>query len=810
MFGFIWKKDYIHPFIIWTLLLLWYLIFADKFFSAPQSKLDNFVTEQSFWFFNQPPKQIENITIVAIDEASRRHLNLKWPWKRSITARLIRDIASYSPEVIGLDIVFSGKSEEEEDKALISALRSHPKVVLSYVLHRNFEEKPAKGFIKATSSMGFLNKPLEGGVVDKARTFYAYDEKQVAFSLEVEILLSYLGLDKAQLRIDGQGIFLNDELLVPSQKGILPLNYLVHPSKFKIIPASSVLEKKVNPVDLKDKIVLVGATDPLIHDQYPTPLGVWPGVTIVANSLVMLLSKRFVHGASAGQNFLFLLFLGLPIIFINRRSNFLSNTLMTIFILVLTYFSFLYLRARDMHFSYMLILFSATTAYIVPNLYKYLNLLYLSNRLKNLAIIDPLTGFYSLRFFLLLLDEKLKRRQDLVFVGLRIGNYKRLTLGLSFERIKLLTRIFGEHVQSQVKNHFKTSIFSRLSNDTLGVVIEDARKEEIEGFFRAFFEKTKGIGWQLDEERTIISLQGCLIHKSKSKTGRSDNLLYQMEDSFRKIQEDQMLVGELEELVGGEGKARSNDILDFIAYDWEERNKDLEKGLREILEANKRLDRLNWGTLTALARAIDAKSDWTAGHSERVTKLALNIGRILGLTQEELDNLHRAGLLHDIGKIGTPAELIDKSERLTAEEQQIVNEHPSIGERILEPIEAYADIIPIVRQHHEWFNGKGYPDGLSGEAINLGARILAVADVYDALSSERPYRAAMDPDQALQIIKENSGSHFDPVVVDAFFDFIEQDRKAKEALALKVRPFPKQTSRTAKAQVIEGRSSITQ
>ena len=793
MFGSIRKKDYFHPFVIWLLLLLWYLIFANKFFTAPQSKLDNFVKEQSFWFFNQPPKEAENITIVAIDEASRRHLNLKWPWKRSITAKLIRHIASYSPVVIGLDIVFSGRSGKEEDEELIAALKSHPKVVLSYVFHNNFEEKPIKNFMDSTSAIGFLNKPLHGGIVDKTRTFYAHDERNVAFSLEAEILFSYLGIDKAQVRTNGQGIFLNDELLVPSQKGILPLNYLVHPSRFKIIPASSVLERKVNPLDLKDKIVLVGATDPLIHDQYPTPLGLWPGVSIVANSLVMLLSKRFVHVASGGQNFLFLFLLGLPIIFINRRSNFLSNTLVWIFILILTYFSFLYLRARDMHFSYLLILFSATTAYIVPNLYKYLNLIYLSNRLKNLAIIDPFTGFYSLRFFLLLLDEKLKRRQELLFVGLRIENYKRLTLGLNFEQIKLLTRIFGEHVQSQVKKHFKTSIFSRISNDTLGVVIEEASIEEVECFLRAFLEKTKAIGWQLDEEKISISLQGCLIRKSKSKTGRSDNLLYQMENSFRKIQKDQMLVVELEELGSGEGKARSNDILDFIAYDWEERNKDLEKGLKEILEANKRLDRLNWGTLTALARAIDAKSDWTAGHSERVTKLALNMGRILGLNQEELDNLHRAGLLHDIGKIGTPAELIDKSERLTLEEQQIVNEHPSIGERILEPIEAYAEIIPIVRQHHEWFNGKGYPDGLAGEAINLGARILAVADVYDALSSERPYRAAMDPDEALQIIKDHSGSHFDPVVVDAFFAFIEQDRVVQKALAPKVRPFPKQT-----------------
>jgi len=226
----------------------------------------------------------------------------------------------------------------------------------------------------------------------------------------------------------------------------------------------------------------------------------------------------------------------------------------------------------------------------------------------------------------------------------------------------------------------------------------------------------------------------------------------------------------------------------------------IEKARREILEANKRLDRLNWGALTALARAIDAKSEWTAGHSERVTKLALRIGRVLGFTQEELDNLHRAGLLHDIGKIGTPAELIDKPAKLTDEEYRKIREHPGIGERILEPIKAYSEILPMVRQHHEWFNGKGYPDGLVGEAITLGARILAVADVYDALSSERPYRAAMEPDQALQIIKENSGSHFDPVAVDALVKAIEKDGELKKDKASKLRPFPNRTPSSSKIE----------
>jgi putative nucleotidyltransferase with HDIG domain len=180
------------------------------------------------------------------------------------------------------------------------------------------------------------------------------------------------------------------------------------------------------------------------------------------------------------------------------------------------------------------------------------------------------------------------------------------------------------------------------------------------------------------------------------------------------------------------------------------------------------LDELNWGTLTALARAVDEKSPWTAGHSERVTEKALEIGRVMGLSQDELENLHRGALLHDIGKIGIPAGILDKPGKMTDEEFQLIREHPSKGARILEPIAAYAHIIPMVVQHHEKFNGKGYPDGIAGKEISLGGRILAVADVFDALISDRPYRKGMGLERTISIIKEDSGTHFDPKVVQAF------------------------------------------
>ncbi|MCZ6858092.1 MAG: HD domain-containing protein [Gemmatimonadetes bacterium] len=180
------------------------------------------------------------------------------------------------------------------------------------------------------------------------------------------------------------------------------------------------------------------------------------------------------------------------------------------------------------------------------------------------------------------------------------------------------------------------------------------------------------------------------------------------------------------------------------------------------------LDALNVGALTALARTIDAKSPWTAGHSERVTNMTLKIARQMGLDEAVLEVLNRGGLLHDIGKIGIPAEILDKPAALSEEEMQVMRDHVTVGARILEPIAAYADVIPIVLWHHERWDGTGYPDGIAGEEIDFHARLLAAADVYDALTSHRPYRSGMPHAEAVAWIAGQSSTHFDPEVVKAF------------------------------------------
>ncbi|MHC1728872.1 MAG: HD domain-containing phosphohydrolase [Syntrophobacteraceae bacterium] len=184
------------------------------------------------------------------------------------------------------------------------------------------------------------------------------------------------------------------------------------------------------------------------------------------------------------------------------------------------------------------------------------------------------------------------------------------------------------------------------------------------------------------------------------------------------------------------------------------------------------LNELNWGTLKALARTVDAKSSWTAGHSERVFELAMSIAGALNFTHTELSVLHRGALLHDIGKVGIPSRILDKPSKLTSEEYDLIKTHPQIGAGILEPIAAYKEAIPMVLQHHEKFDGTGYPLGLSGERIHIGARILAVADVFDAMVADRPYRNGLDLNEVLKYIRQGKGNHFDPEVVEAFFSVI--------------------------------------
>lgn len=194
--------------------------------------------------------------------------------------------------------------------------------------------------------------------------------------------------------------------------------------------------------------------------------------------------------------------------------------------------------------------------------------------------------------------------------------------------------------------------------------------------------------------------------------------------------------------------------------------------LEDVSDSYKELQELFIKLISTMVSVIDAKSPWTKGHSERTTQYAVAIGRELKLDENALEALRLGGLLHDIGKIGTEDHILDKPGKLTPDEFELVKNHPSKGVLILKHINQLQEIIPIIKDHHERVNGDGYPDGLKGDEISILARILHVADSYDAMRADRPYRKALSKESAIAELKQCSGGEFDPKIVEAFLKVI--------------------------------------
>ncbi len=189
----------------------------------------------------------------------------------------------------------------------------------------------------------------------------------------------------------------------------------------------------------------------------------------------------------------------------------------------------------------------------------------------------------------------------------------------------------------------------------------------------------------------------------------------------------------------------------------------------------------------SILSALDAKDHYTFGHSMRVAYYSLVLGRQLGLSEEELYDLELSGLFHDIGKIGIPDKVLLKPHRLEEDEFQQMKKHPEWSAQILEGFDHFEEIAYCVRHHHERFDGRGYPEGLKGEEIPLYARILLIADTFDAMTSSRPYREGLSFDIAFEELEEFSGSQFDPDLVKAFIQGMkEEQQKNEETFYLKI------------------------
>ena len=198
---------------------------------------------------------------------------------------------------------------------------------------------------------------------------------------------------------------------------------------------------------------------------------------------------------------------------------------------------------------------------------------------------------------------------------------------------------------------------------------------------------------------------------------------------------------------------------------------------RRSFELYTKMRKVYLDTIRALAAAIDAKDPYTKGHSERVAEMSVALAQELNLSGRDIENIEYTALLHDIGKIGIADSILGKKDSLTSQEFDKIKEHAIMGAKIIEPVDFLKNSYWAIYHHHEKYNGKGYPDGIKSEDIPILARIIAAADAYDAMGSDRPYRKKLNKDKILKELKDQSGKQFDPEVVKALFSILDRERE---------------------------------
>jgi putative two-component system response regulator len=203
---------------------------------------------------------------------------------------------------------------------------------------------------------------------------------------------------------------------------------------------------------------------------------------------------------------------------------------------------------------------------------------------------------------------------------------------------------------------------------------------------------------------------------------------------------------------------------------------ELELRIRALLRTKRRNDQLEEAeaVIFALARTVEAKDAYTEGHLRRLALYSAAIGQRIGLSADEMSALRFGALLHDVGKVGVDELIIRKGGPLTTAEYRVMQQHTLIGERIVQPLRMAAAVGPIVRHHHERWDGRGYPDGLAGERIPLGARIVAVADAFDAMTTQRPYNRVLSAEEAAERLRTGAGIYWDPTVIATFLDWLSE------------------------------------
>lgn len=384
---------------------------------------------------------------------------------------------------------------------------------------------------------------------------------------------------------------------------------------------------------------------------------------------------------------------------------------------------------------------------------------------KELSTKDALTGLYNYRYLMERLESEVKRARRYVLplsvIMLDIDYFKSVNDVYGHQCGDVILKEFAQRLADFARD---VDIVTRYGGEEFVIVLPDTNKNGAIIFGERLLDSIDKYLFDPKDKKMKLKLSMGLVSfpEDGDDIGTASGLINSADKALLKAKEK-----------GGNKlctfKDIGKDIKDIVEKGGKENVAELSEKLSKMSD---RVDRTLLESVYAFAKTISAKDYYTGEHADNMVSIVVKIGNKLNLSPETIKTLEQAAILHDLGKVGVPDDILHKKEKLTKEEYEIIKKHPQTGAEIIRPIHFLDRLIPVILCHHERFDGLGYSAGLKGKEIPLGARIVAVADVYQALVSDRPYRKAYGKKEALDIIRQGSGTQFDPEIVKAFLAII--------------------------------------
>ena len=750
------KKGYYFAFLSFAVFIVSILFLYPN---QPASKVDDFAAK-IFYILNKNDFRAEEIVVAEIDDKSLKKISEQWPFKRSVYARALDILRQEDAAVVAFDLAFVGDGASVEDDAEFSrALSSLPKkVVLAYFLDAQANPVYPKKEFRDNSLAGFINVAAGSDrVIRKARAYYQKDDFS-DFSLPFKAVAAFYGKG---ITLEGSAVSLGRQRVFLDSQGMTNINYLISPDNSRKVSFVDLLEGKFPPRLFSGKIVLISPTLRIAHDIHATPLGYLPGAFIQANVMAGILKGKPLDDLPFSLSIL-ILFLSLILVArICTRLSFLRGILISLGFLILLFWADIILKYFGWQFAFGRTAVSCLVFLVLIDLYLYL--IFLANilKLKNQMITDPYSGLYNMRY----LTERINFESASIslktnyLILVKLGGFEAFSEGKDFDSLKDIWRGLA-------------SVFLGISRlwakyDTETVIGRVSASGDAEKLKKILERYLFSHGLKVKIKIGIFKIK----HGSDIR-----NLIMPF---FEKVD---AAANEIEHFQNKDFSLESNsadsneNLISALSLDAEDKNHQLLESIRRIKAQEGKTRKAYLDLVTSLVTALESKDPYTQGHTKRVCDYSLMLADKLGLGPQEREKIQRAALLHDLGKIGIPDAILHKKGKLTEEEFAVIKEHEVLSAQILEPIEEFKEIIPYVIHHHEAFDGSGYPHGLAGEFIPFGARLISVADIFDALTTGRDYKNAFSVKDSVEELKKIKGSKLDPAMVDKFIEALKESR----------------------------------